>query len=98
MLTIDVISRAVVPLAEKYNILKVDLFGSYATGNATERSDADFLVTFSATTPSIFKVMGFREELSRSLNYPVDVVTLPMPRRDKLNIDKVVNVYERLAT
>ena len=95
MLTIDNIKQAVKPLAEKYNIIKVDLFGSYVNGNATEKSDADFLVTFNAITPSIFKVMGFKEELKNSLKYDVDVVTMPLIRQDKLNIDRVVNIYER---
>ena len=71
------------------------MFGSYALGNATEKSDADFLVVFGAKTPSIFKVMGFKEELENRLNTSVDVVTLPLARQDKLSIDKVVNVYER---
>ena len=95
MLTVEVIKRAVIPLAEKYNIAKVDLFGSYADGRASEKSDADFLVEFEANPPSIFKVMGFKEELENSLNYPVDVVTLPIVRPDRLNIEKVVNVYAR---
>ena len=95
MLSIEAIRQAVMPLADKYNIAKVDLFGSYATGKATEKSDADFLVEFNVRVPSIFKVMGFKQELENRLNYPVDVVTLPVTRQDKINIDKVVNIYER---
>ncbi|MCL2701016.1 MAG: nucleotidyltransferase domain-containing protein [Phycisphaerae bacterium] len=95
MLTMDIIRQAVMPLADKYHIAKVDLFGSYADGNATETSDADFLVTFRAKVPSIFKVMGFKEELQNRLNHPVDVVTLPLTRPGKLHIGKVVTVYER---
>ena len=95
MLTMDIIRQAVMPLADKYNIARVDVFGSYADGNATEKSDADFLVTFRAKVPSIFKVMGFREELRNRLNHPVDVVTLPLARPGKLRIGKVVTVYER---
>ena len=95
MLTIDVIRQAVAPLADKYNVARVDVFGSYADGNATEQSDADFLVTFQAKVPSIFKVMGFKEELQNRLNHPVDVVTLPLSRPGKLHIGKVVTVYER---
>lgn len=96
MLTIELIQQAVIPLAEKYNIQKVDLFGSYAKGNATEKSDVDFLITFNNQTPSIFKVLGFKQELENRFNYPVDVVTLPLVRQDKLNIDKVINIYERM--
>ncbi|MCL2351826.1 MAG: nucleotidyltransferase domain-containing protein [Firmicutes bacterium] len=95
MLTTEVIRRAVKPLAEKYGIVKVDLFGSYANGNATEKSDADFLVAFDVKIPSIFKVMGFKQELEDHLGYPVDVVTLPAARPGMLNIEKAVNVYER---
>jgi len=95
MLSMDVIRQAVMPLADKYDLAKVDLFGSYADGNATEKSDADFLVTFRAKVPSIFKVMGCKEELQNRLNRPVDVVTLPLPRPGKFRIGKVVTVYER---
>ena len=95
MLTVEIIKQAVLPLTEKYNIAKVDLFGSYADGNATEKSDADFLVKFNVETPSIFKVMGFKQELETILNYPVDVITMPIKRQDKLRIRNVVNVYDR---
>ena len=95
MLTMDAIKQAVAPLAKKYNVKRVDLFGSYANGKATDESDADFLVTFHAKVPSIFKVMGFKEELENTLKYPVDVVTLPMTRQGELHIDEVVTIYER---
>jgi len=95
MLTLDAIRQAVIPLAKKYNVEKVDLFESYANGTATEKSDADFLVAFSTKIPSIFKVMGFKDELEKRLNYPVDIVTFPITRPDKIKIDKVVNIYER---
>jgi predicted nucleotidyltransferase len=95
VLTIEFIRQTVIPLAEKYNIRRIDLFGSYANGQASEESDADFLVTFIAEIPSIFKVMGFKQELADRLNHTVDVVTLPPARPDKLNIDKAVCIYER---
>jgi len=95
VLTLDFIKQAIMPLAEKYDIVKVDLFGSYANGKATEKSDVDFLVLFNVKVPSIFKVMGFKEELETSLKYPVDVITSPVTRQEKLNIDTMVNVYER---
>ena len=91
MLTIEEIKQAVNDLAMRYDVAKVDLFGSYANGTATEMSDADFLVTFNVEVPSIFRVMGFQEELKNALNRPVDVVTIP----HTLNIDKVVSIYDR---
>ncbi len=88
------IKQAVTPLAEKYEVARVDLFGSYAKGNATDSSDLDFLVEFCVDIPSIFKVMGLKEELQASLNRSVDIVTLPLTRPNSINIEKAVNVYE----
>ncbi len=95
MLTLNKIKQAVWPLAIKYDVARVDLFGSYAKGNATDSSDLDFLVEFCIGIPSIFKVMGFKEELEASFNRSVDVVTLPITQPHILNVDKAVNVYER---
>ncbi len=95
MLTLYEIQQAIIPLADKYNINRVDLFGSYANDSATEASDADFLVKFRTEVPSIFKVMGFKDELEESLCKPVDIITQPVTRPDRIKLGKVVNVYER---
>lgn len=95
MLTIEKIKTEVLPLAAKYNVDKVDLFGSYVDGVATDKSDVDVLVKFSAPVPSIFAVMGFREELQRKLAVSVDLVTLPLPRPEKLEIGRTLNLYEK---
>ena len=95
MLTLEFIKQKIVPLAKKYQVSKIDLFGSYANGNMTEKSDVDFLVKFEEDIPSIFAVMGFQEELKEQLNISVDVVTLPLVRPEYLNIEKTVNLYER---
>ncbi len=42
--TIEDIVRLVKPVAEKYGVKAVYLFGSYARGEADEDSDLDFLV------------------------------------------------------
>ena len=92
MLTIEAIRDKARPVAEKYDVLTLELFGSYADGTATDNSDADFLAQFSAPIPSIFKVMGFREELSRSLGMSVDVVTLPLVNPEKLRISRTEKI------
>lgn len=95
MISIDAIRAEVDPLTKKYDISWIDLFGSYANGNATEKSDVDFLVKFAAPVPSIFAVMGFKEELERKLKIPVDVVTFPLTRPEKLTIQKTIRIYEK---
>jgi predicted nucleotidyltransferase len=86
MLTLETIRDRAKALAEKYDVVSLELFGSYADGTANENSDVDFLARFAMPVPSIFKVLGFREELSQLLGLPVDVVTLPLTRPDKLHV------------
>jgi len=42
--TIEKIKDVVKPIADKYSVQSVYLFGSYARGDADENSDLDFLV------------------------------------------------------
>jgi hypothetical protein len=95
LIAIDSIKTEIESLVDKYKISSIDLFGSYVNGNATEKSDIDILVKFDAPIPSIFAVMGFKEELERKLKIPVDVVTLPLSRPDKLHIKKKLRLYEK---
>ena len=44
MLTIAEIKEKIVPLCKKYNVHRAYLFGSYARGNANEKSDVDIRV------------------------------------------------------
>ena len=41
--TIAELSRKIIPIAQKYNIPAVYIFGSYARNEATENSDVDVL-------------------------------------------------------
>jgi len=92
MLSITEIRNKAKPVAKKYGVINLSLFGSYANRMANENSDADFLVRFDTPVPSIFKVMGFREELSQALGIPVDVITLPLVRPEKLHISKTETI------
>ena len=45
LLTIEKIHKICAPLFEKYGVKYAYLFGSYAKGKATERSDVDLLIS-----------------------------------------------------
>ena len=92
MLTLETIRDKTAPVAKKYGVVSLELFGSYADGTADENSDADFLARFAVPIPSIFKVMGFREELSHSLGLHVDVVTLPIVNPNKLRVTRTEKI------
>lgn len=71
-LTIEDISLIVKPLADKYKIHEVYLFGSYARNEATGESDLDFLV-YGGDNFRLTLIFAFAEELRRALDKNVDV-------------------------
>jgi len=92
MLTLEMIRDRAEPIAKKYNIESLELFGSYADGTANDSSDADFLARFASPIPSIFKIMGFRDELSHSLGLPVDIITQPLVDPNKLRVTRTEKI------
>ena len=58
-------------LAERFNIESVYVFGSYATGTASQDSDLDLLVVFSELKDDPFRVAS---ELQSHLHRSLDVV------------------------
>ncbi|MDE7288975.1 MAG: nucleotidyltransferase domain-containing protein, partial [Oscillospiraceae bacterium] len=61
------------PIAEKYKVDKVYLFGSYARGEAVEESDIDLVV--STENLEGLKFFGFYEDLRETFEKDVDLVT-----------------------
>ncbi len=72
ILSFSDIQRIVKPLAEKYHINEVYIFGSYARSEATENSDIDFLV-FGGKDFKLTSVFAFAEELRMLINKEIDV-------------------------
>ena len=58
MLTIEQIKRAVTTVGKKYGIKNACLFGSYAKGNATEKSDVDLLIDLGVGGKLILPSLG----------------------------------------
>ncbi len=59
-------------LMQKNKIKRLRLFGSYATGQATQDSDVDILLSF-YETPSLFDLGGIHTDLSKALGKKVDI-------------------------
>lgn len=72
--TIDEIACVVKPIAEKYGIDKVWLFGSYARGEATEKSDVDLLISYKNLV-GMFALGGVYSDMEDAFNKPVDIVS-----------------------
>ena len=95
--TIEEISRRVSPIAKKYGLSAVFLFGSYARGEATSESDIDLLVDVGGTgINSLFKLGALYNDLEEALGTSIDLVTLdsmeePTDRRSQLRFREAVN-------
>jgi len=94
MLTLDAIQNTVREAASRYPVKRVELFGSYADGTATEKSDVDFLVEFNDSSKSLLDLLGFQERLIELFNMDVDVVELPLKHNSDLIIENLVRIYE----
>ena len=72
--TIEEIAAAVKPVAEKYGIEKVWLFGSYARGEATEDSDVDMLISYKKLK-GMFALGGVYADIEDAFRKSVDIVS-----------------------
>ena len=61
-------------LKKRFKVESVDIFGSYARGEQTEKTDIDVLVTYSEGA-DLLLVAGLRRYLRRKLHVKVDVVS-----------------------
>ena len=87
MLTINEIRKRITPICHRYMIQSAYLFGSYARGDANERSDIDIRIEKGNHSKLIglFSVSGFRLELIDALGKDVDLMTcIPKDNSSKL--------------
>ena len=74
MMDIAGIKKTVEPIAHRYGVKRIYLFGSYAKGTANEKSDVDLLVE-KGKPMSLLKLSGMRQMIQEELNCSVDLVT-----------------------
>lgn len=90
---IDEIAERVRPIAERYKIPKVYLFGSYARGEATEESDVDLLVD--AQNIHGFEWGGLYADLVEALEKELDLVTFGGLYDKHKNDDEITLKFRR---
>ena len=78
--TISELQDIITPIARKYGLRAVYLFGSYARREATEGSDIDLIVDCGAIR-SAFQMGGLYADLSEGFGKSLDLVTTD--HRDK---------------
>lgn len=82
VITLENITALVKPLAKKYHVKEIYLFGSYARGEADEHSDLDFLV-FGGEGFKLTSILALGEELREVLKKKVDIFEIREVNQDR---------------
>ena len=72
-MNISCIKQLAIPIFEKYGVSRASLFGSYARGENTEKSDVDILVEVSEDK-NLFDMMDIQFALEDVLKKKIDLV------------------------
>jgi predicted nucleotidyltransferase len=99
-LTIDEISRKASVLFKYHNIEKAWLFGSYARGNMTNRSDIDLVIDFGNISVEEYMELTYimTEELKILLGKDVDIINSRKITNQELSIEiekEGILIYDR---
>ena len=81
ILTLTDIVSLVGPIAKKYRVKEIYLFGSYARGEADRNSDLDFLV-LGGENFKLTMIFALAEELREALKKDVDVFEINEINKD----------------
>lgn len=97
MLNVEKIKEIITPICKSYGVKRAYLFGSYARGEATEKSDIDIRIE-SGKIKGLFQLSGFRIDLVEALGVEVDLLSvLPDSRfkkfKENLTKDEIL-LYE----
>lgn len=79
--TIETIRKKAVPIAKNHGVKRMGLFGSYAKGEAGEKSDIDIMIE-KGKIKGLFDYMAFVLDLEDEFGCHVDVVTAEIQDRD----------------
>ncbi len=89
--SIDELKQIIAPIAKKYQLANVYLFGSFARGDYDEQSDIDLRIE-KGNMKGMFALCGFYTEVSEALERKVDVLTtgsLEEPFLEEIRKDEV---------
>ena len=76
VLTVDELKKCVAPVAKKYNLNAVNVFGSYARNEATDSSDVDILIDRTGSKiRGMFDMGALYNDLCDSIGKNIDLVT-----------------------
>lgn len=78
--TFNELVNVISPIAERHNVSRVYLFGSYARGEADEQSDIDLRIE-APQLHTLFALGGLYADLEEALGKSLDLVTTEALRK-----------------
>jgi predicted nucleotidyltransferase len=86
------------PIAKKYNLKSIWVFGSYARGEASDESDVDLLIDYSDSNAlNLHGFIDMADEFEQTLNKKVDFISaenLNAPTIKKYR-SKLINIINK---
>ncbi len=73
--TILEIKKKIVPILKRGDVKRAAIFGSFAHGDATKKSDVDVLIEYAHDDKSLFDLVELQSELEKALKRKVDLLT-----------------------
>jgi predicted nucleotidyltransferase len=74
--SIDQLKELIEPIAKKYKLKSLWVFGSYARGEATEESDVDILIDYTdSEIIGLFDMVRLNNQLESTINKKVDLIS-----------------------
>lgn len=86
------IKRTIMPILQKYGVIKAALFGSVVRGEEGNDSDIDILVDIQKDI-GLLEFIGLKQELEDALRHPVDLVeygTIKPLLKDRILSEQVI--------
>ena len=91
--TVEEIKRRFEKVAQKYEIEEAYLFGSYARGSATKKSDVDIFIK-EGKIETLLQLCGFRLDVQDTLKKEIDIVVEGSAADIEKNIGKeLLKIY-----
>ena len=93
--TIDEIKKRFEKVAKKYEVEEAYLFGSYARGDATKKSDVDFYIKADKIR-TLLDLSGFWIDTQKAMKKDVDVITSDAKLEEKFEQEikkELVKIY-----
>ena len=94
------ISEKIIPILMKYGVSRASLFGSFARGDETEKSDVDLLVEIPKDVNGFAYIglrMDLQEDLEKALDKRVDLVEYHLIKNSlkKYILPEQVVIYQK---